>query len=160
MEKHRSEDYRCIKLEVQEKHCYIADRSLYLIGRAYPEIRELFEKSIIPVGEYSYGTYRLPECLVLATVMGEQITAPGKGLVSPVLFSSSGELYVNNLLELYREEYADFNDTMLYYFYLKLSEAGKASKIEDNSSKMAVFTEQSSGRNITLKMPDINKFKL
>lgn len=160
LEKNRSGDYRCIKLEVQERHCYIADRSLYLISRSYPEVRELFERSVIPVAEYSFGTYRLPECLVTATIMGEWITASGKGLISPVLFSSSEELYTNNLFEIFREEYVDFNDTVLYYFYLKLAEAGKADKTEDSTSKLAVFTEKGSGRNITLRIPDINEFRL
>jgi hypothetical protein len=139
-EKYTSSDFKCLKLEVQPRHCRIADTLLYRTGLSHPEAMGLYRRSIIPIEDYTFGNYRLPECLISSTVLGEQISLPGKGLDSPVLYSNSQELNFNNLLEGMKESHEDLNDTLLYFFFKKLCEDGKAKGIEDTSNGLAVFT--------------------
>lgn len=157
-EKYTSQEYKCLKLEVQSKYCYIADSLLHDAGRTHPEVMELYHRSILPVGDYTFGNYRLPECLVTCTVIGENISLLGRGLDTPLLYNNSQELYFNNLLEGLREEHEDFNDTMLYHFFKRLHEEGKAGFIEDPASGLAVFEDLRSGRAFPLKIPDMGKY--
>jgi len=157
MEKYRSADLRCVKLEVSPEYCYVADKYLYLAGLNNPEVMELYHRSIIPVEKYTFGSYRLPECLVTSTIIGGQIALLGK-MGPPILFDSSEELYINNIIEGYREQHDDFNDAMLYYFFCKLAENQKIDKIEDNEKGIAVFIDRMNGRAITIKVPDMDKY--
>ncbi len=157
-EKYLSPEYRCLTLEVQPKHCFVADGMLYRAGQAYPEAMELYHRSIMPVEKYAFGSYRSPECLITATIIGEHVHVPGKGLDMPILYNNSQELYFNNLLEYFREVHDDFNDTMLYYLFKRLCDEGKAACIEDIVSGLAVFTYHNDGRVYTLRIPDLEKY--
>ena len=158
IQKYTSSAYRCLKLEVQTKYCFVADGLLYKPGLAYPEIMEMYYRSIVPVGKYTFGTYRLPECLITETVTGEYVSGPGRGLDSPVLYDNSEELYFNNLLESFREAHNDFNDTLLYHFFRRLSDEGKVTGFEDKNSGLAVFRDDRRGRAYTLKIPDMRGY--
>lgn len=153
--KYRAENLKCIKLELSPDYCYVADRHLYRIGLKFPQVMEMYKKSIMPIEKYIFGNYRLPECLITSTVIEGQITVLDKRLDSPILFNSSEELYTNNIIEAYKEENEDFNDTILYYFYSKLAECGKVDRIEDRDKGMAVFMDRLRGRAFTIKIPDI-----
>jgi len=157
-EKYGSHLYKCLKLQVQPKYCCVADSLLYLPGLNHPEVMELYTRSIIPIEQYTFGTYRLPECLITSTVLGDQISLPGKGLDTPVLYSNSQELYFNNLLEGMKEEHDDLNDTLLYFFFRKLCEEGKVSCVEDPGSGLAVFTGYRDGYTYTLKIPNLSSY--
>lgn len=158
IEKYKSSEYKCVKLELSPNYCFAADKYLYLAGQNSPEIMEMYEKSVIPVKEYIFGSYRLPECLVTSTVIAGHISVLDKRLDSPVLFDNSEDLYINNILEAYKEEHDDFNDCLLYNFYSKLAEAGKVDKIEDVEKRIAVFIEKSSGKAVTVKIPDFGQY--
>lgn len=158
MESFKMKHLKCLKLEVAANHCFVAEKYFYEIGLNNPGIMDIYIKSIIPVKEYIFGSYRLPECLVTTTVIGGQISVMDKRIDSPVLFSSSEELYVNNIIENYREKHDDFNDTMLYYFYCKLSEARKLNKVEDRERKVAVFFNNTSEKAFVIKVPDIDRY--
>lgn len=157
-EKYLSVKFKCLKLEVPPKHCRVADTLLYKAGLSYPEAMDLYRHSIMPIENYTFGNYRLPECLITSTILGDQISLPGKGLDSPVLYSNSQELYFNNLLEGMKEAHDDLNDTLLYFFFKKLCEDGKAKGIEDNANGLAVFTYSGDGRTYTLKIPDMEGY--
>jgi len=157
-EKYTSSDFKCLKLEVQPKHCRIADTLLYKAGLPHPEAMELYRRSIMPIENYTFGSYRLPECLITSTILSDQISLPGKGLDSPVLYSNSQELYFNNLLEGMKEVHDDLNDTLLYFFFKKLCKDGKAKAIEDSANGLAVFTYAGDGRTYTLKIPDMSGY--
>ncbi len=157
-EKYTSSDFKCLKLEVQPKYCRVADTLLYRAGLSHPEAMELYRRSIMPIENYTFGSYRLPECLITSTILGDQISLPGKGLNSPVLYSNSQELYFNNLLEGMKEEHDDLNDTLLYFFFKKLCEDGKAEGIEDSANGLAVFTYAGGGRTYTLRIPDMGGY--
>ncbi|MDF2524385.1 MAG: hypothetical protein K0R31_2026 [Clostridiales bacterium] len=155
---YKSDKIQCIKLEVSSESCYVADRSLYLIGLENSDVRDLYTKSIRPVKEYLFGSYRLPECLIIGTVIAEQISLLDKRMDSPLLFNSSEELYINNILELYKEKHSNFNDTLIYYFYCMLKEKGKVDKIEDTGSNVAVFRDKDTGLYTTVKIPEIKEY--
>lgn len=155
IEKYKSDSFRCVKLEVFSGYCYAADKYLYDVGLNHPEIMDLYYKSIIPVEKYTFGLYRLPECLVTSTVLGDQISILDKRLDSPVLFDNSEELYINNIIEDYKEKYPGFNDIMLYYFYCNLERKGKMRKIEDRGKSTVVFQDKETGRVFTIKKPGI-----
>ncbi len=157
-EKYTSAEFKCLKLEVPPKHCRVADTLLYKAGLSHPEAMDLYRHSIMPIEDYTFGSYRLPECLITSTILGDRISLPGKGLDSPVLYSNSQELYFNNLLEGMKEAHDDLNDTLLYFFFKKLSEDGKAKVIEDNANGLAIFTYAGDGRTYTLKIPDMGGY--
>lgn len=159
MDKYRSEDYRCLKLQLEPRYCFVADRYMYEVGMDNPEIMELYQKSVISIEDYIFGSYRLPECLVTSTVIPGYISILNKKLDSPVLFDRSEELYLNNVIEAYKEIYDDFNDTLLYFFYSRLSDIGKMKKIESKRQDVTVFLEPSSGKTMVVRNPDMEKFK-
>lgn len=158
IEKYRSSGFRCVKLELAPNYCFIADKYLYLAGLDNSEVMSLYLDSIIPVESYIFGSYRIPECLVTCTVIGGHITVLNKRLDSPVLFDNSEDLYINNIIESYKEEYDDFSDTVLYSFYCKLAEMKKIDKIEDMDHKIAVFLNRNTGKAYTIKIPDMEKY--
>jgi len=158
MEKYMSSDYRCVKLEIDQKYCYVADRYLYQIGLSEPQVMEMYIESIIPVQDYIFGSYRLPECLVTSTVIGGHISVLNKNIDSPVLFDNSEELYINNIVEMYKENHNDFINDMLYYFYCNLTMCGKYEKYEDKERKAAAFIDKNSKKVYSIKIPDMGSY--
>lgn len=154
LEKYNSDKLKCVKLEVPKEYCFVGDKYLYLVGLKYPDVMDLYIKSIIPVEKYTFGSYRLPECLVTCTVIGGHISLLDKRIDLPVLFDSSEELYINNIMEILKEEHKNFYDTLLYYFYCRLAEMQKIDTIEDDERKTAVFVNRGDGRVIIVKVPD------
>ena len=160
MEKYKSDRYRCVKLEVLPKYCFIADSHLYRMGLSNPAAMELYYKSVMPVEDYVFGSYRLPECLITSTVIGEYISMLQDKLGPPLLFDNSEELYLNNIMEVYQEENTEFIDAMLYCFYSKLAEMGRLRKMEDKENRVTVFFDRSNNKRYTIKTPDMdNIFK-
>lgn len=157
-EKYISPAYSCLKLEVQPKYCFVADSLLYEAGTEYPEVMDMYRRSIVPIGQYVFGNYRLPECLITSTIIGEQISVAGKGLDTPILYNNSQELYFSNILEGFKEAHDDFNDALLYHFFKSLCNEGKVACIEDNASGLAVFRDDRDGRVYTLKIPGMEKY--
>lgn len=151
-------DFKCLRIEVQKKYCHIADNLLYKAGLAYPEVMELYRRSVIPLDSYTFGYYKLPEVLITGTILAEQISVPGKWLDTPILYSNSHDIYFGNLFEELNEEYDDLNDTLLYLLFKQLCEEGKAKGIEDRTSGIAVFTRNRDGRVFALKIPDFGGF--
>lgn len=156
--KYISPAYRCLKLEVQPKYCFVADSLLYEAGLAYPEVMEMYHRSIKPIEQYTFGGYRLPECLITSTIIGEHIDVAGKGLETPILYNNSQELYFNNILEGFKEAHDDFNDTLLYHFLKRLCDEGKATSVEDITSGLAVFKDNRNDRVYTLRIPDMGRY--
>ncbi len=158
IEKYKSEEFRCLKFELSPSYCYVSDMYLFKAGQHFPEVMEAYIKSIIPVEQYAFGSYRLPECLVTTTVIAGQISLLDKRLDSPILFDNSEELYINNIIETYREEHKDYNDTLLYNFYCKLASLGKMKMYEDTKENLAVFCDNQCEKSFTIKIPDMQKY--
>jgi rRNA-processing protein FCF1 len=141
MKKFKDDSLRCIKMELPSEYCYVADKYLFELGQSKPELMELYYKSIIPIESYIFGLYRLPECLVTTTVISGQIYIVNKAQDTPVLFNNSEELYLNNLLEINKDIYENFEDMILYCFYSRLAELGNILKIEDRTKGIAIFID-------------------
>jgi hypothetical protein len=157
-EKYISPDYKCLKLEIMSKYCFAADKFLYNAVITFPEIMEIYKRSIIPIEKYNFGLYRLPECLVTSTIISDFVSVLDKRLDSPILFGSSEDLYMNNIIESYKETHSDFTDAMLYSFYSRLAEEGKVRCMEDVRSGTAIFIDERDGRTYTLKIPEMGKY--
>lgn len=156
-EKFRSGEYKCLKLEIPPKYCYVADRSLYEAGCGNSGAMELYRESIIPAMSYKFGDYRFPEVLVTTTVLSEQISVTGKMLDTPVLYTSSQELYLNNLTERLKEEHSDLDDTFLYLYFKWLCSQGKADMICDGDASPAVFVLRENNRPYIFNAPGRNQ---
>lgn len=156
--KYVSADYKCLKLEILPKYCYVADSLLYRIGLTNPEAMDMYERSLIPVERYNFGHFRLPECLLTCTVIGEYVKVLDKRLDSPIFFNNSEELYMGNIIEGFKEMYSDFNDALLYSFFCRLVENGNMKKIENAEGNLAIFADSRHGKVYTIKVPDLGKF--
>lgn len=157
-DKYTSSEYRCLKLEVQPKYCFAADSLLYEAGQAYPVVMEMYNHSILPIEQYTFGDYRRPECLITSTIIGEHVTELGRRLDTPVLYSNSQELYFSSILEEFNEAHEDFYDNLLYHFLKRLCDEGKAEDVEDTVSGLAVFKDNRDGRVYTLRIPDMERY--
>jgi len=153
MEKYKSSEYKCLKFELPTNNCIVADSYLYIIGESLQEAMGLYVESIKLVNNYAFGTFRLPECLVSSTILPEQISILDKRLDSPILYDNSEDLYINNIIEINKEKHDDFEDILLYCFYLKLAESNKVKMIEDKENRITVFIDNENGNTVTLKIP-------
>ena len=157
LEKYTSSRYKCLKLEIVPKYCFIADGLLYELGQKYPEAMDMYIKSIVPAESYTYGDYRQPECLITSTIFSEQISLLGNGLDTPIFYNNSRELFFSTIFEGLRETHDDLDDALLYYFFKGLAGAGKATCIEDADKRIAAF-RCVDGRIYTLRIPDIDEY--
>ncbi|NTV89276.1 MAG: hypothetical protein HGA22_02770 [Clostridiales bacterium] len=156
--KYNDPDYRCLKLEILPKYCHAADDFAYRLGGVYPEAMESFLKSIVPIGNYTFGRYRMPVCLITTTVIAEDIKLLDKRLDSPVLYNNSEELYLDNLMETGYENCPDFKDALLYCYYSRMADMGRLEMLEDYESRLALFTDKDSGKVYTLRIPDLKSY--
>ncbi|WP_010681127.1 hypothetical protein [Acetivibrio cellulolyticus] len=153
MDKYKSSAYRCIKLELYPRYCFVADKYLYEIGLNHPEVMKLYVESVMPIENYTFGLYRLPECLVTSTVIPEQISLLDRRLDSPILFNSSEELYINNVIEEFKQEYDDLNDRLLYCFLKGRVTDGELDVVEEEGNSLVAFIDKKTGRAFTIKKP-------
>jgi len=153
-ELYKSTSSRCLKLQVKSEKCFVADRFIYETTEG--QDIELYYKTIVPIEQYMFGAYRLPECLITTTILAGEASILDKRMDSPVLYSNSEELYINNILQELREQYAEIDDSLLYYFLDKLADLAKLDKIENSNTGTSIFKNES-GRTYCVKTPDLNK---
>lgn len=144
LKKYKSNDFICLRININIDYCYIADKSLYNNKQAV----DLYNQSIIPAKNYTFGTYRNPECLVTCTILPENIQVFNKIIGSPILYHNSEELYINNLIEELKETYPDFNEVILHLFFDYLAKKGEYKKVENND--ITVYIAQN-GKVFTVK---------
>jgi len=152
-DKFRSDKYRCLRIDIQPKYCYVADRFLYEAGKSSQKARELYERSVTPIENYVLGEYRFPEALVTSTVLGEHVSILGKKLDTPLLYGNSQELYFSGLTTRLREENDELDDIFLYLYFKWLSDHGKAEVIEDMAGGIAVFLLKEDNKPYTFRVP-------
>lgn len=153
LELYNSTSIRCLKLQVKSEKCFVADRFIY--ENVQGSDMELYYKTIVPIEQYMFGTYRLPECLITTTILAGEASILDKRMDSPILYSNSEELYINNILQELREQYAEIDDSLLYYFLDKLADLAKLDKIE-NCDIGTVFKNEL-GRTYCIKKPNLDK---
>lgn len=158
IEKYRSDDLICLKIHVESRFCYAAERCLYKAGQKSEKLMKLYLGSIVPAGEYVFGRYRLPECLIITTMIGDNIKILNKKKDSPRLYESSGELYVNNIAEHFREKYKDFNNDILYYFLKNRADKNpRFEVVTDNEDDITFFLDNLTGKVITIGTPNCDE---
>lgn len=155
-ELYRSREFTCLKIQVKNDKCFIADGFL-LENAGSGSNAELYYESVIPIEKYIFGTYRLPECLITTTILPEEASILDKRMDSPVIYTNSEELYINNILQELREQLAETDDFLLYYFFDKLTEEKHLEKLENLQKGTAVFRTPS-GKMYCIKKPDMDKF--
>jgi hypothetical protein len=158
LKKYNNPGYSCIKIQILPKYCFVADEALYKIGMVHPAVMEEFMKSITPVEEYCFGSYRHPTCLLASSIIPKDISLLDKRIDSPVLFDNSEELYLNNIIETGKEKNSDFGDHLLYFFYDKLTELGAAEKYEDKICGLAAYLMRHSGKAQVVKIADLSTY--
>lgn len=159
MDRYGSASYECIRIEVDPGICYVAEGGILELCKSRPELSGLYEESIIPLKDYAFGSFRHPEVLIAGSVMAESISWYSGKMDAPLLFENSGTLYVRGRLESYRQEFDDFDDSLLYYFYDAEAKNGKFEKIEDSSGGMVLFRDRASGVTYLSKIPAIEGMK-
>lgn len=123
--KYNSDRFACLRIDINPEHCYIADLSLFEENGP----NNLYNKSIISPTNYVFGMYRKPECLIPRTILPDRLTLCSKVIDFPVLYESSEELYVNNLLEKLKDSDKNSSETILKLYFDKLSEQGSFKKV-------------------------------
>jgi len=156
-ELYKSTSFSCLKLQVKSEKCFIADRFIY--ETAQSQNMELYYKTIVPIEQYMFGKYRLPECLITTTILAGEASILDKRMDSPVLYSNSEELYINNILQELREQFVETDDSLLYYFFDKLADLGKLDKIENSNTGKSVFKNES-GKTYCVKTPALSELYL
>jgi hypothetical protein len=139
MNSYNSKSLTCIKINVKSEKCYVADRFIYDTIKEKPENLELYNKSVIPLEKYIFGTYRNPECLITSTILAGEASLVDRCMDLPVIYANSEDLYINNVLNNLREQYDKFDDYLLYSLFSKLAEMGKVDEINSSDGKKAVF---------------------
>ncbi|EPR14326.1 hypothetical protein [Ruminiclostridium papyrosolvens] len=156
MNSYNSESLTCIKINVRSDKCYVADRFVYETIKEKPENLELYNKSVIPLEKYIFGTYRKPECLITSTILAGEAARLDRCMDLPVIYENSETLYINNIINNFREQYDKFDDYLLYSFFSRLEEMGKVNTIKSSDGGKAVFTTES-GEIYCIRMPELNK---
>ena len=77
-----------------------------------------------------------------------------KGMDAPILFETSEDLYMNNLIEKERTKDSMFIDKSLYQYFSFLSSTGKMLKNEDRINNVAVFTSINKDNTIIVRIPE------
>lgn len=156
----RDSAYQCIKINIPAQDCVIADGDLHNLSMDYPELKQKYIDTMVPLNNYLFGSFRNPECLIFKTILGEQISVYGKGLDDPILYENSETLYVNNLLERFNDRYSGINQVLLYSFLLAQSQSGLIEGLYSNSKELAYFFDKEANRHVTITMPELKKYKL
>ncbi len=159
MELYKSSEYTCLKIQAKNEKCFIADRFLHEnANKLESSEMELYYKSVVPINKYIFGAYRLPECLITTTILPGEAAVLDKRMDSPVIYSNSEELYINNVLQDLREQLAESDDFLLYYFFDRLAEEKQVEKLENSHKGTAVF-KTGSGNTYCIKKPQMEKIK-
>ncbi len=156
MGSYNSDSLTCIKINVRSDKCYVADRFVYDTIKEKPENLELYNKSVIPLEKYIFGTYRKPECLITSTILAGEAARLDRCMDLPVIYENSETLYINNIINNFREQYDKFDDYLLYSFFSRLEEIGKVNTIKSSDGGKAVFTTES-GEIYCIRKPELNK---
>lgn len=154
---YKSCTHTCLKVQVKRDQCFVADRFIYDTISREQENSGLYEKSIVPLEKYIFGTYRCPECLVTTTILAGEASVLDRRMDSPIIYENSEDLYINYILQDFREQYAEFDDYILYNLFNKLAELNKVDKIESVDSDKTVFKSES-GRIYCFRRPELYEF--
>ncbi len=155
MNSYNSESLTCIKINVRSDKCYVADRFVYETIKETENL-ELYNKSIIPLEQYIFGTYRKPECLITSTILAGEAARVDNCMDLPVIYGNSENLYISNILNDFREQYDNFDDYLLYSLFSNLADLGKVDTIKSSDGGKEVFITET-GQIYCIRKPELNK---
>ncbi|MDI9482901.1 MAG: hypothetical protein QM315_06925 [Bacillota bacterium] len=158
-DRHKDRSYRCIKIDIPMEYCVVYDSDLYRVSNEFPELKEKFIKSMVPLDEYIFGSIRRPGCFVFTTVLSEQISLLGKSMDEPILYENSEILYVNNILQQFNDSYHEFNSVLLYSYLTMQEQKGVFRCYRSGENNIAVFFDKESNQYISIPIPDYYKYK-
>lgn len=147
-------NYQCLRLEIDPQYCLVGDSVLYDLGLKDPAFMEYYKKRLTPLIDYIFGTFLIPEVLVMISVLPDYIEVPGKAMDIPVLYESSMSLYLNNELNRHEEVWDDSGNHLLYAYYIYLESRGRVVRYEDKDKGNAVFFCVDSDEYAVCKIPE------
>lgn len=118
--KWNSSDCACIRAELKNDYLFVTD-SIFINTN-------FFEKGLIPIEKYKFGTYKTPIVITLCSILPEQLHNVNKYIDVPVLYDSSKELYYKNSIENLKDSIKN-SDTIIFNALIK--EFIKDNKMEE-----------------------------
>lgn len=151
------DEYTCLRITIPNNYCKVGNQ--FLRSETNSVLNDLFIKSIIPIQEYRFGSYRNPVCLISRTVQDGEIALAGKHLDYPIIVDDPEELYLHNIISDKTAKNGDWLDAVLYSYYCDLADKGHMVKIESYESGVSVFINKNR-QIITLKIPATEEVQL
>lgn len=151
IKKYKSTEYVCLRLELKDEYCYIANKELY----GDEMLSNLYISSIVSSKNYVFGTYRMPECLIACTILPENIQVKNKIIDFPILYDNSVELYINNLVSEMKENYTHYEEISVGLFLDKLATIGEFDRLEKDD--LIIYSNKHRQEVYTIKKYHIQK---
>lgn len=147
-DKYNSDAFACLCIQPDMRYSFVIDGAVYAAGLAG-------QQDALPLNDYIYGSFRLPECLITSTVLPGKVRIAGRVLDAPLLYDNSKDFYIECLFEKYRENEPDFLEDVLYrYFDALVSENnGEIEKFTDAASGLAIFKKRGENGFVPLGIP-------
>lgn len=146
-------ELQCIRLDIDPDYCVVGDSNIYKISSQEPDLMGYYKACLTPLSDYRFGTFRNPEALVFTSVLPEKIEVMGKILDTPILYESSSELYLKNILNEHEESWKDSGNHLLYAFYVYLESRGRATRLVDQEHGKTIFFYNDRKEYIVLQSP-------
>lgn len=146
--------WRCVRISVDPKVCWVGDRMLYRAGLADPAVMERYRSSLTLLSQYRYGSFRHPECLIPSSVLSDGIEVTGRTRDIPVLYRNSEALYLANAMERVAECLQDDGNDLLFAWHDRQAAMGHLERHDDAEAGIAVFMRPGEEGCIVLAIPD------
>lgn len=148
--KYNDEKYIPLKIEVDPTEVLVADGALYR-DEDKGASGSLYERSLVLLDKYIFGSFRLPECLMPATIPNRLISKMDKRIDVPVLYDRSEEIYLQYHLERCKDSFDDFIERLFHAYYESLVEKGLCVKHYTNEASIIVYESLLDGQVMTVR---------
>lgn len=149
-----SSEWRCVRISVDPKSCWVGDRLLYRAGMTDPAVMAHYRSTMTLLAGYRYGSFRHPECLIPSSVLSESIEVTGRTRDIPVLYRSSEALYLANAMERVAERLGDDGNALLFAWYDRQAALGRMARHDDPDDGMAVFLSPDGEETAVMRIPE------
>jgi len=136
-----------VAVRIDGEFCYIANYDLYLAYELTKNehFNRMYINSIINLKKYRYGTYRMPEVLILRSVKKEEVlkTEDARSL-KDALSAKNDQIYLSFLIEKISEDPIVARHIILDYFDRLCNDYNKITKkvIEYGKSSLYIFIKE------------------
>lgn len=149
--KFNDDAYVPIKIHVNPKAALVAEGVFYDDTLFDHGVNQRYNDSVMPLEKYVFGTYRLPEVLLIGTVGNRYFEVMDKLIDVPVLYDSSESLYLTSQMERGKDLYSNFEERLLYRYYSHLVEKGLYKVQTTIDSEYAIFESVAGNHIVTVK---------